>query len=197
MNPSDWRLCAGAIFLSVMLVACGGDGDNDDFAGQNQAGTGNPDNTPAGETSAPPDENVILLEETQHIIERSVLMSLPSDPDQAMMALSTLPDGLGDVIAMHLGRYYPTPDEFGPGTGPLVDLLAARANLLASGQPQMLLENTTDGEAAILLLPIDATIFIVVLPTQVVESDVDAKPLPEMPIDLSQLTYEINGHTRC
>ena len=98
---------------------------------------------------------------------------------------------------MHLGRYYPTPHEFTPGTGPLVDLLQARADLLLSGgQATRLLEDSMDGEAAILLLPVDATTVIVILPTQVVRADPAAAALPEARVDLSQLTYEINGRTR-
>ncbi len=192
MNSSVWRRLVGAVFTSLVLVACGGDGD----VSQNRAASQVPGGTTTDETSAPPDEGVILAEEMQHIVARSGLNSLPSDPDQAAASIATLPDGLGDVIAMHLGRYYPTPHEFTPGMGPLVDLLQARADMLISGQPQMLLENTLDGEGAILLLPVDGTTVIVILPTQVVESDVDALPLPEARVDLSQLTYEVNGHTR-
>ena len=36
-----------------------------------------------------------------------------------------------------------------------------------------------DGEVAILLLPMDATTVIVIMPTQVVKADPDATPLPE------------------
>jgi CubicO group peptidase (beta-lactamase class C family) len=116
---------------------------------------------------------------------------------EALAAISTLPNGLGDVIAMHLGRLYPTPDEFIPGVGPLMGLLQARADLLLSGgQSARMLEDSMDGEGAILLLPVDATTVIVILPTQVVESDVAAAALPEAKVDLSQLTYEVNGRTR-
>ncbi|MGB1581678.1 MAG: serine hydrolase domain-containing protein [Nevskiales bacterium] len=196
MNLVVWRRLAGAAFTALALVACGGDGD---FSSSGSASTNPGSGAPAStsdETSAPPDEGVILAEELLHMVERSGLYSLPSDPEQVSTALTTLPNGLGNVIAMHAGRLYPTPHELTPGVGPLLDLLQARANLLAGGQPQMLLENTADGEAAILLLPVDVTTAIVILPTQVVESDPDAEPLPTMDLDLSQLTYEVNGHTR-
>ncbi|MGB1563366.1 MAG: serine hydrolase domain-containing protein [Sinimarinibacterium flocculans] len=147
--------------------------------------------------SDPPNEGVILAEELVHIVERSGLYSLPSDPTQVLTALSTLPDGLGDVIAMHLGRLYPTPDEFTPGMGPLLALLQARANLLLGlGQPVRVLEDTAGGELSILLLPMDATTVIVILPTQVVKANPAAAALPATPMDLSQLTYEVNGNTR-
>ncbi|WP_380732211.1 serine hydrolase domain-containing protein [Sinimarinibacterium flocculans] len=140
---------------------------------------------------------MILAEELVHIVERSGLYSLPSDPTQVLTALSTLPDGLGDVIAMHLGRLHPTPDEFTPGMGPLLALLQARANLLLGlGQPVRVLEDTAGGELSILLLPMDATTVIVILPTQVVKANPAAAALPATPIDLSQLTYEVNGNTR-
>ncbi|MDX1496257.1 MAG: serine hydrolase, partial [Salinisphaeraceae bacterium] len=197
MFPLVWRRFVGASFIALAVVACGGDGDSSlsESGAQNTSG-GGASGSASGETSAPPDEGVILVEELQHIVERSGMHSLPSDPEQVQMALTTLPDGLGDVLAMHAGRYYPTPHELTPGVGPLTDLLQARAEMLGNGQPQMLLENTADGEAAILLLPVDVTTAIVILPTQVVESDPDAAPLPAMELDLSQLTYEVNGHTR-
>ncbi len=201
MNLSVWRRLVGAIFTALVLVACGGGSSSDAVVGQNnQSGSetsGEPDSgeTP-NEASMPPDENVILAEELQYMAARSGMMSLPSDPDQVATALATMPDNFADVLAMHVGRYYPTPDEFSYGIGPLTDLLAARANLLANGQPQIMMENLASGEGAILLLPVDATIFIVILPTQVVESDVNATPLPESLVDLSQLTYEVNGNTR-
>jgi CubicO group peptidase (beta-lactamase class C family) len=145
----------------------------------------------------PPNEGVITAQEMVHIVERSGLYSLPTDPTAALTALLTFPDGLGDVVAMHLGRYYPTPDEFTPGVGPLVDLLQARADLLLSGaQAERNLQDAMDGEVAVLMLPVDATIVIVILPTKVVPHDPAAAPLPEAKVDLSQLTYEINGHTR-
>ena len=78
-----------------------------------------------------------------------------------------------------------------------MDLLQARADLLLSGgQATRLLEDSMDGEAAILLLPVDATTVIVILPTQVVRADPAAAALPEARVDLSQLTYEVNGRTR-
>jgi CubicO group peptidase (beta-lactamase class C family) len=98
---------------------------------------------------------------------------------------------------MHLGRYHPTPYEFTPGVAPLVSLLEARAGLLTNPDHlQKKAEDTSDGEVAILMLPIDATTAIVILPTEVVESDPQATPLPERRVDLSGVTYEINGHTR-
>lgn len=145
----------------------------------------------------PPDEGRILLEEMPHIAERSVLYSLPPDPESALAALSTLPQGLDNVIAMHLGRLYPTPHESTPGVAPLVRLLDARADLLLNPQHwDKKLTDTMSGEFAILLLPVDATIVIVIMPTQVVESDPKATPLPERRVDLSQVTYEIDGDTR-
>ncbi|MFP5224620.1 MAG: serine hydrolase domain-containing protein, partial [Actinomycetota bacterium] len=145
----------------------------------------------------PPNETQILLEELPQIAQRSVLYSLPPDPDSAMEAIMSMPDGLGDVVAMHLGRLYPTPDEFTPGVGPLVDLLRARADLLLSGEHrEKKLQDAMDFEGSILLLPFDATIVIVIMPTQVVESDPDATPLPERRVDLSQVTYQVNGRTR-
>lgn len=190
MNLLAWR---GRLCVAVTVLALAGCGAGVDPQ-QVQSRSGH--KAPSEPSSPPPDEGVILLEELQHIVERSGLYSLPSDPDEALAAILTLPNGLGDVIAMHIGRYYPTPHEFTPGVGPLVDLLQARADLLLNGQPQMLLENTTDGEAAILLLPVDATTVIVILPTQVVRANPAALPLPEARLDLSQVTYEINGRTR-
>jgi CubicO group peptidase (beta-lactamase class C family) len=187
MNPSAWGRLAGAVATSLVLVACGG------------SVSPNPADTPDVEdtVSDPPNEGVILVEEALRIVERSGLYSLPTDPVQALAALATLPDALGDVIAMHAGRLYPTPYEFTPGMGPLVDLLQARAELLLSGgQPVRLLEDTTGGELSILLLPVDATTVIVILPTQVVEADPTAADLPATAMDLSQLTYEIDGRTR-
>jgi CubicO group peptidase (beta-lactamase class C family) len=187
MTSIVWRRLAGALLTTLLLVAC------DNSVKPDQIGSR------AAESSAndPPDENRILVEELVHIAERSGLYSLPSDPNEAMAAIQSLPDGLGDVIAMHLGRYYPTPHEFTPGVGPLMDLLQARANLLLGGQQApMLLENLQDGEFAILLLPLDATTVIVILPTQVVRANPAAAALPEAQVDLSQLTYEINGRTR-
>jgi CubicO group peptidase (beta-lactamase class C family) len=145
----------------------------------------------------PPDEGMILVEEIPKIAERSVMYSLPPDPDAALAALSTLPQGGDDVIGMHLGRLHPTPHESTPGVAPLVSLIQARAGLLTD--PQHLEKKATDtsnGEVAVLLLPIDATTAIVIMPTEVVESDPDATPLPERRVDLSDVTYEVNGETR-
>jgi len=144
-----------------------------------------------------PDEGQILVEEIPHIAERSVLYSLPPDPDAALDALAGYPGAADDVIGMHLGRYHPTPHEFTPGVAPLVSLLEARAGLLTDPEHwQKKGEDTAAGEFAILMLPIDATTAIVVLPTEVVESDPQATPLPERPVDLSGVTYEVNGTTR-
>lgn len=187
MNLSVWRRLVGAVVITLALVACGSS------VPPHQAGSRSADGTSAD----PPDENMILAQEMMHIVERSGLYSLPADPDEALAAITTLPNGLGDVIAMHLGRYYPTPHEFTPGVGPLMDLLQARANLLLSGgQPMRMLEDGMDGEASILLLPVDATTVIVILPTKVAESDPTAAPLPERKVDLSHVTYEVNGRTR-
>jgi len=184
MKPLVWRRL-GAVVATLALVACGASVE------PNQAGPRNA-HTPA----EPPDENAILVAELRHVVERSGLYSLPSDPDQFLEALATLPNGLGDIIAMHVGRYYPTPHELTPGVGPVIDLLRARAEMLVNGQPQMLLENAMDGEFAILLLPVDATIVIVILPTRVVRANPASPPLPEARVDLGQVTYEINGRTR-
>jgi CubicO group peptidase (beta-lactamase class C family) len=186
MDSFAWRRLLGVAVATLVLAACG------EAVDPTEAQAGHEQETPA----EPPDENAIMLAELQHIVERSGLHSLPSDPDQAVEAILTLPSGLGDIIAMHVGRYYPTPDEFTPGVGPLIDLLQARANLLVNGQPQVLAENTQDGEASILLLPVDATTVIVILPTKVVEANPASPPLPEAKVDLSQVTYEINGRTR-
>ena len=153
----------------------------------------------AGVTSAdePPDEGTILVEEVPNIANRSVMYSLPPDPETALEALSTLPQGADDVIAMHLGRLHPTPHESTPGVAPLVSLLGARADLLLNPQHRdKKRQDTMNGEVAILLLPMDATTAIVIMPTEVVESDPKATPLPERPVDLSGVTYEVNGETR-
>jgi CubicO group peptidase (beta-lactamase class C family) len=187
MSTSVWRRFAGAALTALTLVSCGGSDD------QTRAEAPGPDET----ASDPPNEGVILAAELQHIVERSGLYSLPSDPAQALAALSSLPDGLGDVIAMHLGRYYPTPHEFTPGVGPLMDLLQARAELLlGGGQAARLLQDTLAGEVSVLLLPMDVTTVIVILPTQAVKAGTAAPALPEARIDLGQLTYEVNGRTR-
>jgi CubicO group peptidase (beta-lactamase class C family) len=186
VNSSAWRRLLGTTFALLALAACGASVDPEQAEPRDGHET----------TAEPPDENAILLAELPHIVERSGIYSLPSDPEQMQEAIETLPDGLFDMIAMHYGRYYPTPDELTPGVAALDELLKARANLLLNGQPQLLVENTMDGEFAILLLPVDATIVIVILPTKVVESNPAAPPLPEARVDLSGLTYEINGHTR-
>src|SRR5262245_45844039 len=123
MNPFNWRRLVGAVVTTLLLVACNGSGN------PNQ--TGSPDE---GESTAkPPDEGVILAGELPHIVERAGLYSLPTDPAEVPAALATLPEQLGNVIAMHLGRIYPTPYELTPGVGPLVDLVEARAGLLLGG----------------------------------------------------------------
>lgn len=187
MKPAHWRGLASLCATTLLLAACqGGVVDN-------QSSARNADDPP----SDPPNEGVILVEELAHMVERAGLYSLPSDPAKIIESLTTLPDGLGDVVAMHLGRLYPTPHEFTPGMGPLMDLLQARANLLLDGgQPLRLLQDSMDGEVSILLLPVDATTVIVILPTQVVKANPASPDLPAAPVDLSQLTYEINGRTR-
>lgn len=192
MKSLFWRHLLGAALTALALAACGSS-EHSTSADSGDIGTpGNGDNPPAD----PPNESVITAQEMVHIVERSGLYSLPTDPAAALTSLLTFPDGLGDVIAMHLGRYYPTPDEFTPGVGPLDDLLQARADLLLNGQPGRNLQDLMDGEVAILMLPVDATIVIVILPTKVVPHNPAAAPMPEAKMDLSQLTYEINGHTR-
>jgi CubicO group peptidase (beta-lactamase class C family) len=145
----------------------------------------------------PPDEGQILVEELPNIAQRGTLYSLPPDPESALESLSTLPQGADDVIGMHLGRLHPTPHEFTPGVAPLVSLLEARAGLATDPQHwEKKLQDTSNGEVAILLLPIDATTAIVIMPTEVVRSDPQATPLPERRVDLSDVTYEINGEER-
>jgi len=194
MSSSAWRRLAATIAVALALGACGSSvTSSPPTSGDPDEQSGNAGGTP-GE---PPNEGVILASELVHIVERSGLYSLPTDPAAALAAITTFPDGLGDIVAMHLGRYYPTPDEFTPGVGPLTDLLKARANLLLSGaQAQRNLQDAMDAEVAILMLPVDATIVIVILPTEVVRAAAPAAPLPEAKQDLSQLTYEVNGHTR-
>ena len=187
MKTISWRCRLGAMLAGLMLAACQGG------VSQDQAEYRDDQDPP----SDPPNEGVILVEELVHMVERSGLYSLPNDPEKALTALSTLPDGLGDAVAMHLGRLHPTPHEFTPGMGPLMDLLQARADLLVGGgQPVRLVEDIMDGEVSVILLPVDATTVIVILPTQVVKADPAAAALPESAIDLSQLTYEVNGRTR-
>jgi CubicO group peptidase (beta-lactamase class C family) len=145
----------------------------------------------------PPDEQQILLEELPNIVQRTTMYALPPDPEGALEALSTLPQGADDVLAMHLGRLHPTPHESMPGVAPLVSLLGARADLLLDPQHhEKKLQDTSNGEVAILLLPIDATTAIVILPTQVVRADAGATPMPERRVDLSDVTYEVNGEER-
>lgn len=145
----------------------------------------------------PPDENTILFEEIPHIAERSVMLSLPPSPDAAIEALAGYPGAADSVIGMHLGRYHPTPWEFTPGVAPLSSLLQARASLLTNPDHlQKEVEDLSDGEFAIMMLPFDATTAIVILPTEIVEADPQATPLPERRVDLSGVTYDVNGHTR-
>ncbi len=187
MNPSVWRRLAGAVAVTLALAACGS------TVNQNQAEFPGTDDTSAD----PPNEGVILAGELLHMVERSGLYTLPSDPTEALAAISTLPGGLGNVIAMHLGRLYPTPNELLPGVGPLMGMLQARADLLLSGgQATRILQDTMGAELSILLLPVEATSVILILPTQVVQADPAAAVLPEAKVDLSQVTYEVNGHTR-
>lgn len=187
MNLNTWLRRVGAILSILTLAACQGG------VSQDQVEQRDGENPP----SDPPNEGVILVEELVHMVERSGLYSLPSDPDKVLASLTTLPDGLGNAVAMHLGRLHPTPHEFTPGMGPVMDLLQARADLLLSGgQPVRLAEDLMDGQVSILLLPVDATTVIVILPTQVVKANPAAAALPESHIDLSQLSFEINGRTR-
>jgi CubicO group peptidase (beta-lactamase class C family) len=145
----------------------------------------------------PPDEGLILLHELPLLARRALLPSLPQDDGEVLEAAVAFPEALDDVIAMHLGRLYPTPHELTPGVAPLIGLLEARTNLLLDGQHlSKKTEDTLAGEAAILLLPIDAVTAIVILPTEVVRADPAATPLPERSVDLSDVTYEINGETR-
>ncbi|MEN8721015.1 MAG: serine hydrolase [Oceanococcaceae bacterium] len=191
MNPTGWRFLVGAILTSLALVGC------DASVTPDQAASRDAEPKPAETPAEPPNEGVILVQELLHMVERSGLYSLPSDPMEALTAVTTFPEQLGDIFAMHLGRLYPTPHELTPGVGPLMDLLQARANLLLSGgQPARLMQDTMDGEFSILLLPVDATTVIVILPTQVVRASPTAADLPATPVDLSQITYEVNGRTR-
>lgn len=191
MNATVWRRLVGTALIALALVACGGS--------ESPGRTPNPpEPQDGGDASAEaPDEGVILAEELQHMVERSGLYSLPTDPAEVLAALATFPDQLGNIIAMHLGRFNPTPHEFVPGVAPLTDLLQARANLLLSGgQATRMVEDAMDFEASILMLPIEATTVIVILPTQVVRANAAPAALPERKVDLSQVTYEVNGHTR-
>ncbi len=191
MMPFAWKPAAAALFAALALVAC--DAADTPTETSFRATIDATDTT----NDDPPDENVILIEELVHMVERSGLYSLPNDPVAAIAAIATLPDSLGDVIAMHLGRLYPTPHESAPAVGPLTDLAQARVNLLLDGeQPMRLMEDLMDGEMSVVLLPVDATTVIVILPTQVVRANPASPPLPASPMDLSELTYEVNGHTR-
>lgn len=176
-----------ALLFSLLAAACG-------------SSTGVPatpyDGEAPAEPATPPDENMILLQEFPHIVERAGMYSIPTDPAQVQDAIATLPTQIGNIIAYSLGRFYPTPYELIPGVGPVVGLAQSRADMLVHGQPQKLVEDSEDGEAAVMFLPIDATTVIVILPTQVVRANSEAPPLPEERVDLSQLTYEINGRTR-
>lgn len=145
----------------------------------------------------PPDETMIMLQEVPNIADRAILQSLPSDPEKVAASVTTFPQGVDRVVGMHLGRLHPRPQESTPGVAPVVSLLAARAGLLTD--PAHLTkkaEDTASGEVAILLLPMDAVTAIVILPTEVVEADPKATPLPERRVDLRDVTYEVNGTTR-
>ncbi|WP_052368347.1 serine hydrolase domain-containing protein [Algiphilus aromaticivorans] len=187
MEASVWRRLAGVFVVSLALVACGSSGD------QSQADVQGPDDTGA----EPPNEGVILAQELAHMVERAGLLSLPTDLETVQNAITTLPNGLGDVVAMHVGRLYATPNDALPAVGPLLDLLQARLELLLGGeQATRLAQDLADGEASILLLPVDATTVIVILPTQVVKAAPSGPALPEAKVDLGQITYEVNGRTR-
>ncbi len=146
----------------------------------------------------PPNEQQILVEEVPALARRSTLLSFP-DQESALAALATMPDGGQDVIAMHLGRLHPTRHEFLPGLPPLVDLLVDRGEKLTDPDGAHLKKNLEDmgnGQFGIMMLPVDATTAIVILPTMTVESDPDATPLPEERVDLGGVTYEFNGGER-
>lgn len=186
MSLSMYGRFCGAVMASCALLGC--DSTTDHSSAEPRS-----NNEAAAD---PPNEGVILFEELVHVVERSGLYSIPNDPALAAEAIAGLPQQIGNAIGMHLGRLHPTPHEFTPAVAPLGELLQARIDLLLNGQPMRIIENTQDGEVAILLLPLDATTVIVILPTQVVESDPNAPPLPESRVDLSQVSYEINGRTR-
>lgn len=152
---------------------------------------------PSRAATPPPDEGLILIDEVPRIAGRSILRAaLPGIPD-VLEAVGTLPDGLEDVVAMHLGRLHPTPHELTPGVAPLVSLVEARAGLLLDERHlSKEVEDTLSGEVAVVQLPIDAVTAVVILPTQVVRADPAASPLPERPVDLRRVTYEVNGHRR-
>lgn len=192
MKSFAWRHLVGATVSLVLLAACGGAAPLDPTLS-----TPTPRDGQEAPTVERPNEGVILVEELLHVVRRSGLQSLPTDPAQVLEAILTLPNGLGDVLAMHLGRLYPNPNELTPGVGPLIDLLQARLGMLLSGEQLLrVVQDTMDLELSLLLLPIDAVTVISILPTNVVKADPNAQPLPEARMDLSQLTYEINGRTR-
>ena len=144
-----------------------------------------------------PDEGEILLEELPNIVRRGILPSLPQDPESVLESLATLPEGLDEVVAMHLGRLHPSPHESVPGVAPLISLVEARGGLLVDEQHLVKkAEDTLDGEVAVLLLPVDAVTAVVILPTEVVQADPKASPLPERPVDLGEVTYRLDGRTR-
>lgn len=162
-----------------------------------RSGDRNPRNEGPEDVADRPDEGVILLEELRHIVERSGLGALPQDPETVMNAIATMPENFENVMAMHTGRIQPNENESVPGVGPVDDLLMARLELLLGGeQLQRNLEDVSDGEMSILLLPMDGTTVITILPTNVVKADPEASPLPEVRVDLSDVTYEINDRTR-
>lgn len=131
------------------------------------------------------------------IINRSVFMSLPPDPDSALEALTTMDQGANNVIGMHLGRINPTPYESTPGVAPLIPLTQARLDLLTSPtHHEKKIEDTFSANFSILLLPVDATTAIVILPTQAVEAAPAAAPPREILIDLGAVEYTLNGNTR-
>ena len=146
---------------------------------------------------AAPDEGMVLIEEVPNIAGRSVLGSVPTDVESVITATATFPEGLDKVIAMHLGRLHPTPHELTPGVAPPVSLVNARADLLL-GQEHLdkKLRDTLNGELAVFQLPVDAVTAIVILPTEVVPADPTATPLPERPVDLGGVTYELEGQKR-
>jgi CubicO group peptidase (beta-lactamase class C family) len=150
-----------------------------------------------GRAEGPPQEGAVLLEEVPHIAERGILRSLPPDARTVGRALTTSPEGLGDALAMHLGRLHPTPHELTPGVAPPVRLVTARADLLLDRHHHTKkAQDVVAGELAVFQLPIDAVTAIVVLPTEVVRADPRATPLPERRVDLGEVTYEIDGTTR-
>ncbi|MTV25399.1 serine hydrolase [Nitriliruptoraceae bacterium ZYF776] len=144
-----------------------------------------------------PDEGQILVEEVPNLLRRVALDAMPEDTDAVLESILTFPGMADEILAMHLGRLHRTPEESLPGVAPLVRLLLDRLELLADGRHwEKKLADLVDGEIALVQLPIDAVTAIVPLPTQTVPADPRATPLPERPVDLGDVTYEINGHTR-